>query len=196
MNGFRHKKSGKEVAMNYKVMYTFFNYNEKFFKIYSGSHLIEVNRRVIPDVLLVRNPFDKFASFYSNKIAQGKCVTLHPDFVSKLSSKFGFDVSSSTKEEIAEKIPLTAFVDSLGDLFMDEPHLYPQVYCLRWITPWRIVRIESELSVLTEMFPDIDFSVKKNESEKKTILDDEARSVVAKIYHEDFVRFYPDLIVF
>lgn len=195
MNVFSHKHSGRLVSLNYKVMYTLFNESTRLFtKKYSGDHLKDVDLIVAVDTLLVRNPFDKLASFYSDKIIKGECVSLKPDFVAVLSEKFGLDVANTPKDKIAEGIPIDAFIDSLEDLFMGEAHLYPQTYCLKWIKPKTIMKIESDLPKLAEMFPQMNLSVKKNESKIKTVLDDRARSKVMSLYRDDFRQFYPEFI--
>lgn len=194
MNVFSHRYSRRFVSLNYKVMYTFFNQSTRFSKKYAGDHLKQRNLIVAVDAMLVRNPFEKLASFYSDKIISGNCISLKSEFVSLLSRKFGFEVTEVQKEKIADKISIDDFIEALEDLFMGEAHLYPQTYCLKWIRPKAIIKIESDLPKLAEMFPDIDFSVKKNESKTKTVLDEKSKSKVMRLYRDDFLQFYPELV--
>lgn len=195
MNVFEHIATKKNLATNYKVMFTFFRNNENFKPICSGTFLRTHNMRVSAELMVFRNPFSKFVSFYADKIAKGNCHWLADEFRSRLRDIFGLKIDKETDwVEAHKKITPSALAESLPSLIYSEPHLYPQNYCLRWIEPKRKIRMENEMHVLENAFGDTDFSEKKNASEKHFELDEKSKSIILDVYRKDFELMYPEFL--
>ncbi len=213
------KRKDKEIYLftNYKVMYSTLSSQENLLSILGTDRLfLKVLRRRVMSrgskcYLLVRNPYDRVASFFRDKFRQavevsrqrGRWQNCQKIFFPPLG--IGISGDPSSVASVMSNTPFSKFVSMLPEVYRFDGHLQPQIWKenLPWpgkIPPWQMaVRFErtykmeaaQDLLEMADLF-DIDIRNKHNStdaSQGQIIWSPHDRRIVEKIYRADFLRY-------
>jgi hypothetical protein len=193
---FEHINTKKTVGLNYKVLHSFFQENKNFKIIHEYKEI-----STIVDYFLIRHPALKLLSFYKNKLYDFYGFNfLSDEFVAELSeliqiNLFTYQINriKPTKEiyeKFRSKETFSKFVQNLNLYKTLDRHLYPQTKYLNDIKYNKIIKIEKEIGLLTNVFPDINFKLKINTSNLETIahfLNKNLEDEIHKEYNMDYI---------
>ncbi len=224
MIAFQQKTTGRYLLTNYKVMFSALDHQPNLKRVGKLAFgWVSIGKRLAISKLhcsvVVRNPYDRVASFYKDKFLraedyrlwmQDRGMTQGWQQSTQLFFPYlGLDRSMDPKEvsERLSKVSFDEFIGMLPKVYMQDGHVTPQYlagafsfrfmgYRISFRLPLhidRIYKIESseDLKNLAADFQ-LDLKAKVNTTEKVAdaiTWSPAARAIVEKLYERDFERF-------
>ena len=175
MKVFQDKQTGVKIGLSFKVMFLFFMNHPRFIH----------DDRLVPDLFLARNPFDRAVSTFFEKC---RARVREPYFQKPQDAQVALMGALRVKSvEALLGISFGEFCRVLPMVIDKDAHFIPQsAYPL----PSRIVQIETGLPSLGKEL-DLDFTEKVNATDHLPAccyLDRESAEIIRTLYADDFVK--------